>query len=153
MFGDKLVYMLQALGRIPGLSFFDDYAQSILEKQLEMRSHKERALELKERGDDVAEFAKPGQSKGAAGGTSRSKGGCRHPSGPGGRASAGGPGEGATGGGGRLRQGSSPQGEDVWGTENRGLRKGPASNRDRLHDPDDGRSKKSDRLRRKNYDL
>ncbi|MFG0305378.1 MAG: hypothetical protein ACF8Q5_04095 [Phycisphaerales bacterium JB040] len=75
MLGDKLVYMLQALGRIPGLSFFDDYAQSILEKQLEMRSHKERAQELKERGDDVAAFGKSGANK--AGGARESKGGGR----------------------------------------------------------------------------
>ena len=51
-----------------------------------------------------------------------------------------------------MRQGSSRDSENVWGTEDRGLRKGPPSNRDRLHDPDAG-NKKSDRLRRKNYDL
>lgn len=153
MVGDKLVFMLQTLGRIPGLGFMDIYASTILEKTLAARSHKERAMELRDRG---AEVGKAGKDMGGGGG--KGKGGKGKP-GPGGRGGGGGGGGGPPGRGtARGGSGGGSVGQNNgWGTtgaDRGGLRRSPPSNTDRLRgDGDSGRDPQQDRLRRKNYDL
>lgn len=149
MVGKKLVFLLQAMAQIPGLEFMDNYATTIRQKSLAARSHKERALELKERGQAVGQAGKS-----VGGGEKSGKGGKGKP-GQGGRGGAGPSGRGGNGGHGGT--GGTGGRNDEWGSgsdDRSGLRRSPPSNTDRLRGTNDsGRDPQADRLRRKNYDL
>jgi hypothetical protein len=66
-----MVELLQSLGRLPGLSFLDSYANRIIGAKHVQRDHVDRMHELRGRGAEVAEHARA-----AAGGGRKQAGGA-----------------------------------------------------------------------------
>ena len=52
--------LLEALARIPGLGFLEQYSNKAMTMRAQARSHRERAQEMKQRAKEVKEAATPG---------------------------------------------------------------------------------------------